>query len=121
MTVGHSGDSLVVHQSQSSGAEAGVGLEDNAVLVTEISDWLGSQQWVGLILEDSGCGQTLLLTELQQLHQLAVTEVTNTQTANLLADKLAHLSVGLQSHLGRPVERNHLQIMKNISSRSREI
>ena len=115
MSVGHTGDSRVVHQSQSSGSEAGVGLKDNAVLVTEISDRPGSQQWMALILKDSGWGQALLLTKLQELHQLALTEVTNAQTANLLAYKLAHFPVGLQSHLGRPVERNHLQ-MKNICS-----
>ena len=116
VTFGQTADSRVVHQPQSPGAQAGVGLEDNAVLVTEISDSLGSQQWMGLILEDCGSGQAFLVTELQQLHQLSVAEVTNSQTADLLAHKLAHLSVGLQSSLGRPVQRNLLQMMNEISS-----
>ena len=116
MSVGQTGDSRVLQQSQSSGPEAGVGLEDNAVLVTEISDRLGSQQGVRLVLEDCRPGQALLVTELQELQQLSVTEITNTQTAHLPPYKLAHLSVGLQSHLGGPVQRNHLQIRNNISS-----
>ena len=116
MTVGNTGDSFVFHQSQRPGPQAGVGLENNSLLVTEISDRLGSQQGVALVLQDCGSGQTLQLTELQQLQQLPVAEVTNTQTADLLTYKLAHITVGLQPHLGRPVERNHLEMMKNISS-----
>ena len=117
MSFGHTGDCFVLHQSERSGPKAGVGLEDNPVLVTEISDRLGSQQGVGLVLEDCGSGQALLLTELQQLQQLSVAEVTNSQTADLLTYELAHISVGLEPHLGRPVERNHLGMMNiNISS-----
>ena len=86
------------------------------MLLTEISDRFSSKQWVALILEDCGSGQTFLITKLQQLQQLSVAEVTNTQAADLLPYELAHISVGLQSHLGRPVERNHLQEMNNIFS-----